>query len=191
MYMRKNLSRSRWQLKMDFPALLMSGVPARETNGNALDGAKRQRGHAHLMQTVTTMTVAWYHAEAVARCHAGAVAGCHLRRWQGVTLRRWQAVTLRQWQAVTLRRWQAVTLRRWQGVTLKRWQGVTLRRWQAVTLRSATTMSRRVERIHTALKRKESTTSRNKTDNTDSPSGKNPHGTEEERIHNSATQNGR
>ena len=160
MYMRKNLSRSRWQLKMDFPALLMSGVPARETNCNALDGAKRQRGHAHLMQTmttspstmtVTTMTVAWYHAEAVARCHAGAVAGCHLRRWQGVTLRR----------------------------------------WQAVTLRSATTMSRRVERIHTALKRKESTTSRNKTDNTDSPSGKNPHGTEEERIHNSATQNGR
>ena len=86
MYMRKNLSRSRWQLKMDFPALLMSGVPAQETNGNALDGAKRQRGHAHLMQTmttspstmtVTTMTVAWYHAEAVARCHAGAVAGCH------------------------------------------------------------------------------------------------------------------
>ena len=52
-------------------------------------------------------------------------------------------------------------------------------------------MSRRVERIHTALKWKESTTVENNTDDTEPPSGKNPHGTEAERIHNNAKQNGR
>jgi len=59
-----------------------------------------------------------------------------------------------------------------------------------MTTMATTTMTRRVERIHTALKWKESTTSPNKTDNTESPSGKNPHGSEVERIHNIAKQRG-
>ena len=51
------------------------------------------------------------------------------------------------------------------------------------------TMSPGVERIHAALKWKESTTAPNTTHNTEPPSGKNPHGSEVERIHNSAKQN--
>ena len=58
--------------------------------------------------------------------------------------------------------------------------GVTLRRSPGV-----------MRRIHTAPKWKESTASLNKTDNTESPSGKNPHGTEAEIIHNITEQNER
>ena len=42
-----------------------------------------------------------------------------------------------------------------------------------------------MRRIHTAATWRESTASLNKTDNTESASGKNPHGSEVERIHNS------
>ena len=42
-----------------------------------------------------------------------------------------------------------------------------------------------MRRIHTAATCRESTASLNKTDNTESASGKNPHGSEVERIHNS------
>ena len=42
-----------------------------------------------------------------------------------------------------------------------------------------------------ALRWKESTTLENNTEVTEPPSGKNPHGTEAERIHNNAKQNGR
>ena len=58
--------------------------------------------------------------------------------------------------------------------------GVTLRRSPGV-----------MRRIHTAPKWRESTTTPNKTDNTESPSGENPHGSEVEKIHNIAKQNGR
>ena len=52
--------------------------------------------------------------------------------------------------------------------------GVTLRRSPGV-----------MRRIHTAATWRESTASLNKTDNPESASGKNPHGSEVERIHNS------
>ena len=48
-----------------------------------------------------------------------------------------------------------------------------------------------MERIHTALKWKESTPVENKTDDTEPPSEKNPHGSEMERIHNRTKQNSR
>ena len=45
-----------------------------------------------------------------------------------------------------------------------------------------------MRRIHTAAKWRESRAVENKTDVTEPPGGKNPHGTEAERIHNSAQQ---
>ena len=47
-----------------------------------------------------------------------------------------------------------------------------------------------MRRIHTAATCRESTASLNKTDNTESASGKNPHGSEVERIHNSGKEHG-
>ena len=50
--------------------------PARETKGNAPDGAKRQRGHGHFMQTTTRtgpetrrQGVTLWRRETEARCH--------------------------------------------------------------------------------------------------------------------------
>ena len=55
--------------------------PARETKGNAADGAKRQRGHGHFMQTTTRsgpetlgQGVMFWRRETEARCHRKGLA---------------------------------------------------------------------------------------------------------------------